>query len=37
MFIHILLDRARAVVDVGNAFYALQRNLVVTPFPGDLP
>ena len=37
LFIHILLDRARAVVDLGNAFYALQRNLVVTPLPGDLP
>jgi hypothetical protein len=36
LFIHILLDRARAVVDIGNAIYALQRNLVVTPLPGDL-
>jgi hypothetical protein len=35
LFIHIMLDRARAVVEIGNAVYALQRNLVVTPLPGD--
>ena len=35
LFIHMVLDRARAVVEIGNAFYSLQRNLVVTPLPGD--
>jgi len=37
LLIHILLERARAVVDVGNAIYTLQRGLVVTPLPGDEP
>jgi hypothetical protein len=35
LFIHIMLDRARAVVEIGNAIYSLQRNLLVTPLPGD--
>ena len=35
LFIDIMLDCARAVVEIGNAFYSLQRNVVVTPLPGD--
>jgi hypothetical protein len=35
LLIDIMLDRARAVIELGNAIYALQRNLVVTPLPGD--
>jgi hypothetical protein len=36
LFQDIMLERARAVLDVGSAIYSLQRNRVVTPFPGDL-
>ena len=31
--IYIVLDRARAVLDIGNAIYALQRGQTVIPFP----
>jgi hypothetical protein len=36
LFQDIMMERARAVLDVGNAIYSMQRNLMVTPFPGDL-
>ncbi len=36
LFQDIMMERARAVLDVGNAIYSMQRNRVVTPFPGDL-
>jgi hypothetical protein len=36
LLIGIMLERARAVVEIGNACYALQRNRVVTPFPGPV-
>jgi hypothetical protein len=35
MLTNIMLDRARAVVEIGNAIYALRRNIVVTPLAGD--
>jgi hypothetical protein len=35
LFMQIMLDRARAVVDIGNAIHTLQRNAVVAPLPGD--
>ena len=37
LFIDLMLDRARAIMDVGNAIYCLQRDRVITPFPGDIP
>jgi hypothetical protein len=33
LFVHIMLDRARVVIEIGNPLYALQRNLVVTSLP----
>jgi hypothetical protein len=36
LFQDIMMERTRAVLDVGNAIYSMQRNRVVTPFPGDL-
>jgi hypothetical protein len=37
LFVDLMLDRARAIMDVGNAIYCLQRDRVITPFPGDAP
>jgi hypothetical protein len=31
----IVLDRVRAVLDIGNAIYNLRRNVAISPFPGD--
>jgi len=31
--VDMMLERARAVLDVGNAIYALQRDQVILPFP----
>ena len=31
--IDMMLERARAVLDIGNAIYSLPRNLVIAPFP----
>jgi hypothetical protein len=33
----IVLDRVRAVLDIGNAIYNVRRNLAICPFPGDEP
>jgi len=35
MLVGIMLDRVRAVLDIGNAIYNLRRNVPVCPFPGD--
>jgi hypothetical protein len=32
-----MLERGRAVVEIGNATYSLRRNLVVIPLRGDEP
>jgi hypothetical protein len=33
LMVDMMLERARAVLDVGNAIYALQRDQVLVPFP----
>jgi hypothetical protein len=35
MLVGIMLDRVRAVLDIGNAIYNLRRNVAICPFPGD--
>ena len=35
LLVGIVLDRARAVLDIGNAIYAMRRNMAICPFPGD--
>lgn len=37
MFVAIVLDRARAVIEIGNAIFALRANVVVSPLLGDTP
>ena len=37
MFMAMVLDCARAVIDVGNAIFALRQNAAVSPLPGDTP
>jgi hypothetical protein len=33
LMVATMLERARAVIDLGNAIYSLQRNQVIAPFP----
>ena len=35
LLVGIMLDRVRAVLDVGNAICDLRRNVAICPFPGD--
>ena len=35
MLAGIMLDRVRAVLDIGNAIYNVRRNIAICPFPGD--
>jgi hypothetical protein len=35
VFVGMMLDRARAVIEIGNAIFALKRNAAISPFPGD--
>lgn len=37
VFVGMMLDRARAVVEIGNAIFALRQNIAISPFPGDVP
>lgn len=37
VFVGMMLDQARAVIDVGNAIYALRQNAAITSLPGDIP
>lgn len=37
MFKAMVLDQARAVLDVGNAIFAIRANAAVAPLPGDIP
>jgi hypothetical protein len=35
LLVGMMLDRVRAVLDIGNAIYDLHRNVPIRPFPGD--
>lgn len=37
LLVGIMLDRARAVLDIGNGIFDLRRNVAICPFPGDEP
>jgi hypothetical protein len=36
-FVAIVLDKARAVIEIGNAIFALRTNAPIVPLPGDRP